>query len=200
MAELFGTVCDQNGSPLPGAIVEVKDERFQTRFSVLSGADGTYRLTVPEGVWPFVTVVRDYGERFLEFWCQNLPVSGDTGLDVRIGTLEVYGMHLFRVKGAGKQYFLYFRPMELNRFKAGKKDICPDLAEVSVRIDGEKVQVLHIDRVTECAGGLQMGAFLVQVSAPENTGDWKVWREVKAEVRDTEGNFGEAVLFPCSET
>lgn len=192
---LYGVTYDSNGRPLAGVTVEMKNERFETVLSAISAEDGSYRIETGDGKWPFITAVRDYGTRYLEFWCQDMTLCGDTELNPYIGTLEVYGLHMFRVKGAGKQYLLYFRPMELGRFIAGEKDICPEVEKVCVTIDGEEVTVLGLNRVEEITPELRLGAYLINITAPQTTADWKIWSSVRVKVYDKRGSFGEAVLY-----
>ncbi len=194
MAILRGTAAGREG-PLKGVTVELKDERFQTVYSAVSGADGGFALEAPEGRYPFLTAVRDYGEKYLEYWAQNVPVRDGEALRVRIDALEVYGLHAFTVKGAANALLVYFRPMSLCRFQAGEGDIAPELKEenIEVEVDGQRSRVYVCDRVREYAGGAGfLTAYLIQVSVPGRAGDW---RRVDLTVRDREGAFGCAALF-----
>ena len=69
---LYGNVKDKNGHAVSGANVEVKDEGFQTIYQTLSDAQGAYSIDLPSGKYPFVTAVKDYGVKNLEYWCQNI--------------------------------------------------------------------------------------------------------------------------------
>ena len=154
MAILRGTAAGREG-PLKGVVVELKDERFQTVYSAVSGADGGFALEAPEGRYPFLTAVRDYGEKYLEYWAQNVPAQGELTLDVRMDTVEVYGLHAFHIKGAANALTVYFRPMSLQKFKAGEGDIAPELKEenIEAEVDGQRSRVYVCARVREHAGG-----------------------------------------------
>lgn len=96
---LYGIVTDQNGLPYASAAVEVKGEDFHTIFSALTDADGHYEIDLPDGNYPFIIAVKDYAETCLEYWAQNVTISGKTWLNPRFESLEVYGLNAFTRKG-----------------------------------------------------------------------------------------------------
>lgn len=189
---LEGYVRNKDNEPIAEAIVEIKREDFITIHSTLSDENGYYKLDIPEGNYPFMTVVRDYGVKYLEYWSQNIPMTQDMQLDVAFDTLEVYGLHAFRVKGGGNKLMIYFRPMSLVKFQRGESDIAPELASIKVVVDGEETPVLLQDKVREYAGGANLTAYLIQV---DTTDIEKEWKKLEIEIRDTEDNFGAASIF-----
>lgn len=195
MAIIHGTVIGGEGI-LPGVSVEIKNEQFETLYETVSDEAGTFSLSVPDGIYPFLTAVRDYGDRYLEYWAQNVPAQRELTLDVRIDTVEVYGLHAFHVKGAANALTVYFRPMSLQKFKSGAHEIAPDLdkCNITVLVDGQQSEIYSLNRVQEYAGedvGL-LTAYLLQVSVPLNADEWK---RVDVTVRDNEEQFGCATLF-----
>ncbi len=195
MAIIRGTAMGTDGV-LSGVSVELKNERFETVYQALSDEAGSFRLSVPDGTYPFLTAVREYGDRYLEYWAQNVPARGELTLDARIDTLEVYGLHAFHVKGAANALTIYFRPMSLQKFKFGEPDIAPALGEgdVTVMVDGQRSEVYLLNRVREYAGedvGF-LTAYLLQVSVPRDANEWK---RVDVTVYDGDGHFGCATLF-----
>lgn len=195
MAMIRGTTAGRDGV-LSAVLIELKNERFETMYQTLSEENGTFALCVPDGSYPFLTAVRDYGERYLEYWAQNVPAYGDLELHMRIDTLEVYGLHAFIVKGAAKALSIYFRPMSLEKFKAGEADIAPVLTEndITVTINGQESRVYVADRVREYIGeeGRYLSAYLIRTSIPEGV---KEWERIDITVRDPEKHIGCATLF-----
>ena len=189
---LYGIVTDQNNIPYENALVEVKGEDFVTRFSAVTDQNGRYSIALPDGIYPFLTAVKDYAQTCLECWAHNVPVKGDTRLDLRFEALEIYGLNVFRVKGGFPSLHLYFRPMSLAKFHAGESDIAPELDQIRVYIDGTAAEVLTQNKVREYAGDRMMTAYLIQVSLPEGCTDW---RRIDAEITDMDGHFGMATIF-----
>ncbi len=195
MATVKGTTAGREGV-LSAVLIELKNERFETMYQTLSDENGTFELCVPDGSYPFLTAVRDYGQRYLEYWAQNVPACGDLELHIRIDTLEVYGLHAFIVKGAAKALSIYFRPMSLEKFKAGEADIAPVLTEndITVTVNGKKSRVYVADRVREYTGeeGRYLSAYLIRTSIPEGV---KEWERIDITVRGPEKHIGCATLF-----
>lgn len=187
---LSGTIRDKRGMPVSGAIVELKDETFQTVFSAVSDENGRYALEAEKDVYPFLTAVKDYALNNLEYWCQNLDLRQDLRLDIRFDRLELYGLHAFRIKGGVNPLMVYFRPMSLDKFLAGEKDIAPELQIVEAKLDGQRIPVLRINPVKELAEEDEMSAYLIQLEAEP-----KDWKKLELSVWDTEGNFGMAGIF-----
>lgn len=192
MAVLKGYVKDKRENAIEGAWIEIKNEQFQTEFEVASDKNGYYEITVPDKKYSFVTIVRDYAEKYLEYWCQNINLEEDIQLDVQIDTLEVYGLHAFCVKGGLNAIMVYFRPMSLEKFQTGAEDISPDLESIKVRIDGQEVSILITNKVGEFAGDRTMTAYLIQADMPEMVIDWK---RLDVEIRDHNGAYGAATVF-----
>lgn len=165
-------------------------------YETVSDEAGRFSLSVPDGRYPFLTAVREYGDRYLEYWAQNIPAQRDLTLPVRIDTIEVYGLHAFHVKGAANALTVYFRPMSLQRFQEGEPDLAPELdkCDITVLVDGQQSEILSLNRVQEYAGeetGL-LTAYLLQASVPQSADDWE---RVDVSVRDENGGFGCATLF-----
>ena len=190
--QIYGSVKDKNGKPISGAGIEVKEESFETIYQCESDARGAYELELPAGRYPFLMAVKDYATKNLEYWCQNINLTQDLQLDLRFDTLEIYGLHAFRVKGAYPALMVYFRPMSLERYKRGEADICPDIKEIRVSVDGVPVSVLKQSRVPEYVGEQDMTAFLIQVECPAGA---TAWERLDMEIWDEEGAFGMATLF-----
>ena len=189
---LYGTVTEPAGLPYEGASVEIKGKDFHTLFHALTDAQGHYEINLPDGTYPFVIAVKDYAEKNLEYWAHDLTITGRTELNPRFDSLEVYGLNAFRVRGGYPSLHLYFRPMSLERFRAGADDIAPDICGMQVRIDGEAVDILQVNKVAEYVGEGALTAYLLQVALPENASEW---HRVDVEITDTHGHFGMATLF-----
>ena len=189
---LYGIVTDPNDVPYENALIEVKGEDFCTLFSAATDANGRYSLDLPDGVYPFVTAVKDYAVTCLECWVHDLPVSGDTRLDLRFESLEVYGLNVFQVRGGHPSLHLYFRPMSLAKFREGVPDIAPDIDCIRILIDGSEVAILQCSKVGEYADGRVLTAYLLQAALPAPAA---AWRRIDLEITDTDGHFGMAMIF-----
>lgn len=189
---IYGSVKDKNGNPISGASIEVKEESFETIYQCESDVLGAYALDLPAGRYPFLIAVKDYASQNLEYWCQNINLTQDLQLDLRFDSLEIYGLHAFRVKGAYPSLMIYFRPMSLERYKRGEADICPEIKEIHVSVDGVPVSVLRQNKVLEYVGENDMTAFLIQVDLPAQAAAWK---RLDVEIWDEAGAFGMATLF-----
>lgn len=189
---LYGTVVHPDGTPYADASVEVKAEDFTTLYSATTDENGHYTIDLPDGRYPFVIAVKDYAQQYLEYWAQNVPVSGPTQLDMRFDSLEVYGLNAFRVKGGYPSLHLYFRPMSLDKFRAGAEDIAPDAINIRVLIDQRPVELLQCSKVSEFIGDRSLTAYLIQVSLPQ---DIDAWHRADVMITDADGHFGMATIF-----
>jgi hypothetical protein len=190
-ARIFGTVRDFSGNPIEGADVEIKTARFENAAATRSAADGSFSLTVETGMYIALAAVKDYQVSKLEYWAWNVPAFGEVEINPRFDRLEVYGLNAWRPQGGFPSYQIYFRPMSLTMTiaavtKAGGMDklgglsfidIAPDLTakDIAVRIDGESVEVLRVNKVQEAGGPAQaLYGYLIQTPLPkaQGTGDW----------------------------
>jgi hypothetical protein len=211
-AHVHGRVMDFKGRPIQGAAIELKTAGFENAAAAKSGADGSYSLTVDEGLYMALTAVKDYQTKSLEYWAWNVPAYGDVRIDPRFDRLEVYALNAWRPQGAYPSYQIYFRPMSLTKTgaavtKAGGMeglaklpllDIAPDLEarDIEVDVNGERVDVLRVNKVREASGPDQnMFAYLIQVALPKasGAGDWVVF-DVTLVDRAT-GEKGEGRLY-----
>ncbi|MDE7220974.1 MAG: hypothetical protein K2O45_15380 [Oscillospiraceae bacterium] len=195
MANIKGTVAGREGV-LASVLIEIKNEHFETMYQTLSDESGKFELSAPDGSYPFLTAVRDYGGQYLEYWAQNVPAQQEVELHIRIDTLEVYGLHAFIVKGAANALSIYFRPMSLEKFKAGEADIAPVLKEndITVFVNGQESKVYVANLVREYIGKEDeyLSAYLIQSSIPEGV---KEWERIDITICDSENHFGCATLF-----
>lgn len=188
---LQGHATDKNKAPIAGALIEVKGENFNTLFSTESDEKGYYKLDIPAGNYPFLTAVKDYATNCLEYWCQNIPLHNDLSLDVSFDKLEIYGLHVFFVKGGGNSMMVYFRPMSLPKFQQGASDIAPEDITIRVLVDHQEMPVIAANPVKEYAGDRAMSAYLIQVQTNGNT----MWRRLDLQIRDKDDHYGAATIF-----
>lgn len=187
-----GYVTDQNQSPVIGALIEVKGEDFITLYRAESNESGYYQLDIPSGRYPFLTAVKDYGVHDLEYWCQNISLQSDMSLDVSFGKLEIYGLHVFSVKGAGNGLMAYFRPMSLVKFQQGERDIAPENMTLKAFVDGFETPVLTTNLVKEIAEDREMSAYLIQVDTSGIDGKW---HKFDLQIKDKDCGYGAATIF-----
>ena len=190
--KLFGYTLDKNRTPVAGAMVLVKDERFQNLYETESDENGYYEIEAADAVYPFVIAVKDYAVHNLEYWCQNLDLRQDRRLDMAFDKVEVYGLHAFAVNGGLNALMVYFRPMSLAKFQAGEADITPEIGEMKVTLDGVAVEVLVTNEVKESVGDGEVTAYLIHV---ENANTERQWSCLDLEIWDRDGNFGAATIF-----
>lgn len=190
--KISGYVIDKNGIHIEGATIEIKNEKFETLYQAYSNKLGYYEIDAESKKYPFLMGVKDYAESNLEFWCQNIDLTKDVSLDFSFDKLEIYGLHVFRVKGGYPSLMIYFRPMSLEKFKLGEKDIAPDLKKINVKIDDQSVDICFVNKVWEFVGDRNMTAYLIQVEIPNGQTDWNL---VSVEITDEQGNYGQAKIF-----
>ena len=191
---LTGCVTGKNGAPIPNASVELKDKNFETLYQTLSDERGRYQLDVPPGCYPFLTAVKEYAVQYLEYWCQDIPLTKPLSLDVSFDRLEVYGLHAFAVKGAGNGWMAYCRPMSLDKFQQGKQDLAPGGLSFTALLDGSPAPILQVSPVKEVAGEQEMTAYLIQIQAPSAG---MVSNKCELQIQDQDGNYGAAAIFHC---
>ncbi|MGN0312632.1 MAG: carboxypeptidase-like regulatory domain-containing protein, partial [Lachnospiraceae bacterium] len=190
--KIEGYVTDKNKAPIANALIEVKGENFVTLFSTESNEDGYYILDIPTGKYSFLTAVKDYGVNFLEYWCQNISLQTDMSLDLSFDKLEIYGLHVFSVKGAGNSLMAYFRPMSLPKFQQGMQDIAPDDIVIKVSIDNQEMSVINTNLVKEFAGDCELSAYLIQVETSESN---MPWHKFDLQITDTDNHYGAATIY-----
>ena len=189
---LEGYVTDKNELPITNALVEVKGDNFVTLFSAESNNEGYYKLDLPAGKYPFLTAVKDYGANYLEYWCQNISLQADMSLNVSFGKLEIYGLHVFTVKGAGNSLMVYFRPMSLPKFQQGIQDIVPDDIFIKATIDNQEMRVINTNMVKEFAGGRELTAYLIQVETSKSN---IAWHKFDLQITDADNHYGAATIY-----
>ena len=192
--KLFGYARSKDSQPISGAVVEIKDTDFQTLYRTESDEQGFYQINAANAVYPFVAAVKDYGVRYLEYWCQNLDLNQDQRLDVKFDTLEIYGLHPFWIKGGLNALMVYFRPMSLDKFQKGERDIAPVLERIQVTLDGKAAEILVRNQVRESIGEQELTAYLLHVANPNVQ---RTWNRLDVELWDVEGNYAAATIFNC---
>lgn len=189
---LSGYTRDKDSNPIAGANVYIMSERFEPLHQTVSDEKGFYSFDLPAGKYKYLVAVKDYGEKYLEYWCENIDLSDDSSIDARFDTLEVYGLNVFRVMGGHPALMVYFRPMSLEKFRAGEADICPDITSIRAFVNGGEVSILETNKVREFAGDQSMGAYLIQAALPEGVNEWE---RVDIEITGDGGAFGMATIF-----
>ena len=190
--KISGHVLGKDGNPIGGASVEIKNAAFDTVYRTVSAADGYYEMTADEEVYPFLTAVKAYADKYLEYWCQNVDLTHALTLDPVFDRLEVYGLDIFRVKGGYPSLMVYFRPMSLDKFRRGEAELAPDCKEIRVKIDGREAHIYSESAVSEFIGDRRVRAYLLQVELPT---DSEGEHRLSVEITDHDGNYGKAEFF-----
>ncbi|EQB86100.1 hypothetical protein J2Z44_002637 [Clostridium punense] len=196
MSVIKGVVTDKNKCKLDEVYVALLNSAFEEVSSTTTNEQGEYILEAKDGYYPFMVAVKDYGENFLEFWCQNINLESDITINAAIDKLEIYGLHCFRVKGGYTSMMVYFRPMSLEKFKQGSRDICPSMESNSIKIsiNGYEREVYKVNKVEEYGRDCSMTAYLIQVSMPDELLPEKE-NMLDVQVSDLDGLFGQAAIF-----
>ena len=82
--------------------------------------------------------------------------------EVSFGKLEIYGLHVFPVKGARNSLMVYYSPMRLTKFQQGMQDIAPENIAIKASIDNQEIRVINTNLVKKFAGGRELSAYLIQ--------------------------------------
>ena len=100
---------------------------------------------------PFLTAVKEYAENYLEFWAANIDLSVDRSLGIVIGTNEIYGANVLLFLVPYNPIFIYFRPMNLKKFKLGEKKILRlrNKKLSKIKVDNVKTNLLSLQKVKE---------------------------------------------------
>jgi len=179
---IFGKVTDFSNNPIKDAVVEIKNEHFETVYRAYTNNAGEYEILVKKGSYLALVACKDYKIKYLEYWAWNIPAYQNLHINPHIGGIEVYAMNAFRPQGAYPSLFIYFRPMSLRRYQEFKKkktsrkveiiNISPELSEkdIQVKIDGKPVKILELNRVREYADGIySLIAYLAQLTLPKRS-------------------------------
>lgn len=191
---LKGTVKNSKGRLLSKAIVELKDKDFRTILKTKTDESGYFEIQEESGFYPFLTVVKDYGEAYLEFWGLNIDLKDNHSLEVVIGVNELYGTNVFKVFGTFNPIFIYFRPMNLKKFKSDDKDISPNINQDSiiVKVDDLSTNLLSFQQVKEHVDnkGKYLTAYLIQLerSSPN-------WQKIELKLTDKHNDVGMAIIY-----
>jgi len=210
--KIFGRVTDFEGQPIKGAMVFLKDARFEDVATAKSDEDGRYSLSAPKGRYMALAAVKHYMMKYLEYWAWNVPADQDLEINPRIDRMEVYAINAWQPQGAHPSYQIYFRPMSLSMVMARIKEagsmadfqklpvlnIAPELGkdDIKVVIDNQHVNILEVNRVCEAAGENQhMFGYLIQVSLPAKKIDQSYSSLTITLIDPATGDKGEGCFF-----
>ena len=179
--KLYGTVTDFNKKPVDGAIIRVKNKKFENLYETVTDKNGKYSLEVEKGTYYAIYSIKekDYVKRKLEYWAWNVPINKDLEINPMYDRIEIYGIHAFEPKtGPFDTYRIYFRPMSLTKYQEIKKinkgdtiNIAPEkltISELKIKINDVATTIKTIDKVLEYnTSGNYIFAYEVQVIKPE---------------------------------
>lgn len=155
MIRVYGVISDFSGKPLEGATIHFEDENFQPLYTAYTDKDGEYSLEVEDRTY-IIFAVKDYAEKYLEYWHWNFKPKMDRRLEIKIDGIELYGMKAWSTQPTYPGLIAYVRPMSLQRWiKAGKPKgvaaIAPSLKEgdITATINGQPVAIRGFNKVNE---------------------------------------------------
>ena len=113
-------------------------------------------------------------------------------MNVSFDKLEIYGLHVFSVKGAGNSLMVYFRPMSLPKFQQGMHNIAPENIVFKVTIDNQEMRVINTNIVKEFASGRELTAYLIQVEISDSN---IPWHKFDLQITDDNNHYGAATIY-----
>lgn len=196
MSLITGVITDKNGNLMEDVSVRLMNESFEDVISTTTNLNGEYCLETEDKHYPFMIAVKEYKEKYLEFWCQNINLTKDIIINGSIDKLEIYGLHCFRIHGAHPALTVYFRPMSLEKLIKGRTDISPNIIDnsINVSINNKSLNVLKVNRVEEYCGEICLNAYLIQISLPKKLLDTNE-NILDVKILDLDGHFGQASIF-----
>jgi len=205
---IYGTVTDFQGKCIEGAKVEILNEKFNSLYQTTTNSFGKYELFVNTGKYLALMAVKDYKEKFLEFWAWNLEPLSDLQINPRIDGLELYCLNAFKPQGAFPSIMVYFRPMSLKRFNdhliMNKSkgddliDISPEISkkDIEVTVNNKLVKILEVNKVREKANNTQsIIGYLIQIEIPKLSLPFETARISLVVNDNVTKEKGEALLF-----
>ncbi len=149
-----------------------------------------------------------YGIKTCEVWAWHIIMDSDQKLDFKVGTGEVYNLHVWPNDGGGNAYFISFRPMvlplsgnikeipryqiELNGKQFEVTKASPELTDknITVKINGKDTKIISMQKYYETGRiNSALPAYLIQVSKDglEKTGKQTVALEFECVWESKEG-------------
>lgn len=193
-----GLVKNSKGKLLNKAVIELKDESFKTILTAYTDENGYFEIKRKSGFYPYMTVVKDYCENYLEFWGLNIDLKENYNFEITIGTNEIYGLNVFEVNGSKFPIFIYFRPMNLLKYKNGETDISPNIEQenINVMLDGVESKLFKLQKVNEYieVNGQYLTSFLIQLVEKKES-----WNNLEIKIIDKEYEVGQAIIFNRKE-
>lgn len=181
LVRIYGRLTDFNGNAIVNGSIEIKKEDMQ-KYTYITQTDsnGYYSLDVEKGDYVAIAAVKDYVDKYLEYWGWNLTAYEDIEINIRIDKLEIYGINAFMIQRSypNSCLMIYFRPMSLAYYKKiqeskgnsdGKTflDIAPEFNEndIEVFVNGVPSQILELSKIKEMGidTGQEVFGYLLQV-------------------------------------
>lgn len=178
-----GYVKDINDNPINLAIIELKNEKFNTIIKSETNSLGYFKIDNDCESFKYLIAVKDYSINYLEYWCTN-PLN-DELLDIKIGKLEIYNLR-FKID----EYLnIVFRPMSLEKYLLKENNICPDIKKLNIYIDEILVEPLSFELIKEDIGNNNyMDAYAIKLKKQD-------FSKINVCIKDYKNNIGMATIF-----
>ncbi len=175
--KIYGHIKDFNDNPLKSFIL-VKPDAFEDAYGVWSDEKGYYEIELPERVYnAFYVNDGNYKSTTLEAWSWHMIIDNEQQIDYKIGTGEVYNLHVWPNNGGYNSLLISFRPMVLgdqdslhtNQIINNKDfnfiDISPklDIKDFNITINGEETEIFSLQEYFETGKDMAMPAYLIQI-------------------------------------
>ena len=193
---ISGKLTNYKNEPLPDGIVRLKGKKFEDLYEVKTDSNGKFLLKAPMGQYLGLYAVKDYGEKYLEFWYWDLFLNRNVTKNIKIDTLEVYGLKAWKTFNG---LMVYFRPMSLLKYKklgakgpndpiAKNKSIFPSLesSSIKVSVNNLPVKILRLQKVFEVTSkdGRTVEGLLLNTSFPRKFRLEKTHLEICIDIHD----------------
>lgn len=194
---ISGSLSNYAGTPLANGVVHLKGKKFKDLFSAKTDKKGQFSIEAPAGQYLSLYVVKDYAEKYLEFWHWGLNLNRNIHRDIKIDTLELYNITAWKSFGG---LMIYFRPMSLIKYrktgargandpKAKGTSVLPKLTQSSIKVSVNNVpapvrKVQVVDEITS-SNGRKIEGILVNAGFPSVGGSPDLF-EICLDIEDTD--------------
>jgi len=180
--------------------------------------DGRFDALLPSRIYSVINVNgTGYSYDAMERWAWDYDLTRDREDEFTIGRTELYGIHAFNLRGGAPTVFVSFRPTALSRILQFDEDgdsrttgeerkkmeeamklsptvIGPVLqaSDVRVWLNGKEQKIEQFNLIPEYNGTIWQVIYLLQFY-PEPRPAFRVWHEIKLEVRSKETLRGKEI-------
>ncbi len=177
-----GNVKDKNNGLLSGVLVELKDDSFNTIISKLTDKNGYFRIENNNETYAYLTAVKEYSLNYLEYWCRNINLN-NVYLNIVIDKLEIYNLQVF---DNDDFLIITFRPMSLIKYQNKESNLCPDISNIEVFVDGNKTDIMNQSIIKEVVDSYTFDNIRIKITKGI------CWNKIDVKIYDNDDHVGMA--------